>query len=301
MPLATATALQYNDLSAWISVDSQAREVYEIQTLQPNSFTCWIVSESGKKFSVNWRNLTRKIPLQAFVVIDGVVCDTHVMLDAISYPQRPNAVGVYYARTSDLTRRDFMFTSIEVTDDDAYLHTVGRTYKFGTITLELWRIHVDTFKPLTKLEHQPDNPVLEAQLVHERSKKAGTHHVKYGEEYFLPAPVVDVVTTHALDSAPYATFTFKYRPIGRSMLMANGIVPRPIPVADRVTTAEIRALEVRLAALRSRASQPGDDAPLVHRKIKTESGVASRTRRPVKDLKRTHNRTPPEIIDLTDD
>lgn len=119
------------------------------------------------------------------------------MLDAHNYPNRPNAVGVFYARTSDYTRRDFMFSTIEVTgnifppprlgvtchstllhlDDDEYLHTLGRTYQFGTITLDLWRLYVVDVvsKPL---EHQYGGPVLESQIVHERSKKAGTHHVK---------------------------------------------------------------------------------------------------------------------------
>lgn len=36
------------------------------------------------------------------------------MLD-YHYPDRPSAVGVSHARTSDYTQRDFMFSTIEVT------------------------------------------------------------------------------------------------------------------------------------------------------------------------------------------
>ncbi|KAF8077569.1 hypothetical protein FPV67DRAFT_1443193 [Lyophyllum atratum] len=288
-------ALTYQDLSAWIMMDGKIQQVYAVDTPRPNSITCWIASESGKKFSVNWRNLSRSFPLQGTVAIDGVACDTHIMLDAPSFPDRPNAVGVSYARTSECTRRDFMFAAIEVTDDDAYLHTADQTYNFGTITLELWRLYVSNVvsKPF---KHHPGNPVLESQLVHERSKKAGTHHVKYSEEYYSPAPVVDVVTAHKWDSFPYVNFTFKYRPL--AMLMANGIVPRPIPTADQGTAAEIRALEAKLAVLRSKAGSSSGAAWLPHRKIKNEPGMA---RRGLKPLRKGLHKNQPEIIDLTDD
>jgi hypothetical protein len=70
---------------------------------------------SCQKFSVNWSNRTRDFAVQGVVSVDGVECDNHIMLDAYSYPDRPSAVGVFYARTSDYTRRDFMFSAIEVT------------------------------------------------------------------------------------------------------------------------------------------------------------------------------------------
>ncbi|KAF9469389.1 hypothetical protein BDZ94DRAFT_1126573, partial [Collybia nuda] len=219
--------LQLDDFTAWISLNGVAAEAYAIENSAVNSVTCWIASEAGTKFSVNWRNNTRNFAVQGAVSIDGIECDNHIMLDAHNYPNRPNAVGVCYARTSDYTCRDFMFSAIEVTDDDEYLHTLGRTYQFGTITLDLWRLQV--VNVVTKpLEHQYGGPVLESQIVHERSKKAGTHHVKYGEEYASPPPVVDMVTGYKLDQAPCASFTFKYRPF--AMLMANGIVPRPVPL-----------------------------------------------------------------------
>ncbi|GLB34567.1 hypothetical protein LshimejAT787_0201320 [Lyophyllum shimeji] len=306
------------ELSAWIMMDGRPLQAYAVETQQPNSITCWIASEAGKeciamsqsalvlitdslfvlqKFSVNWRNVWRGFPLQGTVIIDGVVCDNHIMLDAMNYPDRPNAVGVYYARTSECTRRDFMFSAINVTDDDAYLHTISRTYSFGTIRLELWRLNV-TNVVTESLEHQLGTQVLESQVVHERSKKAGTHHVRYSEEYYSPAPVVDVVTADKMDIVPYVTFTFKYRPM--AMLMANGIVPRPVPAADRAAAAEIRTLEAKLAALREKARQTGAAAPLAHRQVKTEDGV-SKSASPSRSSKRSPMKRPPEIIDLTVD
>lgn len=120
------------------------------------------------------------------------------MLDARRYPHKPNGVGISYARTSDWTRRDFEFSSIIVTgvfpphllhlwsisrpcshlrpDHDDYLHTVDATYHIGTIALQLWRIEVDDVSAQT-LKHQYGVPTLDHQIVHERSKKAGSHHV----------------------------------------------------------------------------------------------------------------------------
>jgi hypothetical protein len=202
------------------------------------------------------------------------------------YPDKPSAIGVSFARTSDYTQRDFMFSTIEVTDDDAYLHTLEQSFNFGTITLELWRLRVANV--VTKpMHHQYGSPVLEHQIVHERSKKAGTHHVRYGEEYSSPNPVVDMVTSQKIDQAPYVSFTFRYRPL--AMLMANEIVPRPldffydnayanqIPPAvnhDAASLAEIRRLESRLDGLRSRARRAGPSDHPTRRRIKMEPDSA---------------------------
>ena len=111
------------------------------------------------------------------------------------------------------------------------------------------------------LQHRYGAPVLENRIVHERSKKAGTHHVmcvascvhlqflpmgiRYGAEYAAPAPSVDMVRGRRLEPTPLVTFTFRYRPRSEShfqahtglpmswhtllsgILLANDIIPRP--------------------------------------------------------------------------
>ncbi|TEB39541.1 hypothetical protein FA13DRAFT_1618677 [Coprinellus micaceus] len=204
------STIQIGEYSAWICVEGTAVQAYGVEQ-NSNSASCWVASQAGKKFSVNWYNLTRRVPLQALVLIDGQLCDTHIMLDAHRFPHKPNGVGVSYARTSDWTRRDFQFSSIVVTDHDDYLHTVDASFKIGTIVLQLWRIEVENVAPET-LKHQYGAPTLDQQIVHERSKKAGSHHVVYGEEYVSEAPTVDMVRGRTLDREPAAVFTFKYRP-----------------------------------------------------------------------------------------
>ncbi|TFK36374.1 hypothetical protein BDQ12DRAFT_248760 [Crucibulum laeve] len=273
--------LRIGDYSAWVSVEGKGREVYGVERTSDNSLTCWIASEVGKKFAVNWYNTRREIALQGTVIIDGMVCDNHIMLDAPHYPDKPNGVGVSYTRTSDYTRRDFMFSKINITDDDAYLDTIDLAMNIGTITLELWRLHVTSVKTQV-LEHKYGGPVLEGQIVHERSKKAGAHHVKFGKEYASAPPTMDLVQGYNMDQLPYLTFTFKYRPM--EILMANGIVPRSamhlVPLQNLQTAREIRQLEERLRQLRSGGNKPNSSP-----RIKVEPG--------------RHHRDLPQVIDLT--
>lgn len=63
-------------------------------------------------------------------------------------------------------------------DDDAYLYTLGETFRFGIIQLQLWRLRVNNVLARQPLVHQYGGQVLESQVLHERSKKAGAHHVK---------------------------------------------------------------------------------------------------------------------------
>lgn len=64
---------------------------------------------------MNWHNASRHVALEAVISIDGVTCNRHVMLDGYNYPEKPDAFGISYARTSDYTRRDFVFSAIQVT------------------------------------------------------------------------------------------------------------------------------------------------------------------------------------------
>lgn len=76
----------------------------------------------------------------------------------------------------------------KIADDDAYLDTIDASLDIGTIQLQLWRFQVQNV--VTRpLEHSYGGPVLEEQVVHERSKKAGAHHVKYVSSHHLKSPL----------------------------------------------------------------------------------------------------------------
>jgi len=304
------TMLQLGPYSAWIAIEHVGQEVYCTEVNDAgNAASCWIASEQGKKFCVSWHNALRDVSLEAIVSIDGVICNRHVMLDGYNFPHKPNAFGISYARTSEHTRRDFVFSAIQVTDDDAYLDTLGNTTDFGIIQIDLWRLCVTNVIAEQPLVHEYGAPVLESQVLHERSKKAGTHHVKFGDEYVVPPAVVDRIEGYRMDLQPWISLTFRYRPL--SMLMANGIAPRPaertiipnppsnraprknVKQEDSATAAleEIRNLEERIKSLRS--AIPGQSTS--ENLDPHSSNLASRRRK----VKQEEARSPPEVIDLT--
>nr|GAT45401.1 predicted protein [Mycena chlorophos] len=177
-----------------------------------------------KKFSVNWNNTTRDRPIYAQLFIDGVECSAHFMLDRFGYPRDASCIGISYATTSEYTRRDFVFEKIVVTDDDAYLHTLASPPTFGTIRLELWEAEITSIRRAPH-QHSYGGTSLEGQVIHETSKKAGAHHVRFDAEYVVPPPMVNIVSGAPKGEAPLARFTFNYRPAG--MLRAGGIIPKP--------------------------------------------------------------------------
>ncbi|KAF8906892.1 hypothetical protein CPB85DRAFT_1527593 [Mucidula mucida] len=221
--------LRIGSLSAWIAFDGCTRQTHDIQI--SGSGRCasgWIASETDKNFSVNWYNSRRDVSLEGVVRIDGVICNTHIMLAQNISPHAPDALTISHARTSHSTRRDFVFTPIQVTDSDDYLYTLDNPSKFGVIELALWRIAVsgiNSQQPLSAAHLAA--PTLEQQVLHERSKRGGDHHVRFGDEYTSTAPRMDMVNGSKMDAEPIAIFTFRYRPL--ALLMADGTIPRAPP------------------------------------------------------------------------
>jgi len=174
------TALGYS-FTAWITVDGASCPIYGLRNSSSvRDATCWIPSDEGKKFSVNWNTRSRDRPLYAQLWIDGVFCATSWMLDARNFPHEHQPMGqsFSFATTSDYTRRDFVFSSIQVTDDDEYLHTLDSPPAFGTIRLELWEGDIQQVVQAPFRHSYGSEPVLDDKIIHERSKKAGVHHVK---------------------------------------------------------------------------------------------------------------------------
>ncbi|KAK0211703.1 hypothetical protein IW262DRAFT_354715 [Armillaria fumosa] len=265
--------LQLGPYSAWVAFDGCDRQTYATEASQcGRCVSGWIASERDKKFSVNWHNALRDIPLEGVVSIDGVVCSTHVMLDKSTRPLAPDEISISYARSSDFTRRDFVFSTIQVTDEDEYLHTVDNRYTFGVIELELWRLAVSDVATRQPLRHQYGKPSLEPQMLHERSLKGGSHHVKFGEEYISRPSTVDLVTGTRIDERPFVKFTFNYRSM--NMLIAKGIAPGRTEqkmLRREEIQAEIRHLEARLKSLRASVAQIcAENETSARRRIKQE-------------------------------
>ncbi|KAK7038247.1 hypothetical protein R3P38DRAFT_2905241 [Favolaschia claudopus] len=274
--------------NAWVTIEGQTCPVFALKHINRRSAMCWIPSQEGKKFSVNWSNSFREKPVHAELSIDGVVCSTHYMLDLLDFPDDPSAIGISYATTSDFTRRDFVFSAIQVTDDDAYLYTLDSPPTFGTIQLELWEADIQQIER-APFQHRYGSDVLEGQTIHEMSKKAGSHHVTFGGEYVVPRATVNMVTGIRKGDAPLASFTFNYRPF--DILRAGGIIP-PSPSQTIVVKSEpvddrIRDLEAQIALLRAQKAEPSRPSRQKN-DFKTHWGHDSRSGKTV------------QVIDLTD-
>ncbi|KDQ63543.1 hypothetical protein JAAARDRAFT_382113 [Jaapia argillacea MUCL 33604] len=193
--------LQFGTYSSWITVGDASLEEHQV-TATPNNVpsgsqvTCWVASEAGTKFTVHVANDApyRPTAISAYLQVDGVEC------------------GV---STSSTTERALCFSTLELTDDDAYLGANNSVKGLGEISVKLYPVTVGMAIPMQPL-HVPED-----RKVHERTKKAGAHRVKFGEEV-LKSARQNAVQVTSLSNVPCATFTFKYTSL--DVLKANGIV-----------------------------------------------------------------------------
>ncbi|EPQ60635.1 hypothetical protein GLOTRDRAFT_135285, partial [Gloeophyllum trabeum ATCC 11539] len=118
-------------------------------------------------------------------------------------------------------QKPLVFSSLDLTDDDAYLGDIASVQKLGEIKLEIWRVQLGETTSRFVSRGPPKD-----RKVHERTKKAGSHSVKLGDE--VPCTKTRQRNVVKLDRVPVVTFIFRYNPI--EVLRANGIAPlAPVP------------------------------------------------------------------------
>ncbi|KIK48176.1 hypothetical protein CY34DRAFT_798556 [Suillus luteus UH-Slu-Lm8-n1] len=216
----------FGDLSAYVFIiDGQELSEYNVivsSTPTENRITCWIASEEGKKFGVRWTNAVEQSwGFRAGVSVDGVHC--------VGQTVRPGWVGTRERTylSNDSVTRDFMFSNIQLTDDDSMLGDQNSS-DIGHIVL---KVETGEYVKKQVVNHgKSKNCTLRVRegKVHERSKKACAHRVIFGEE--VPRQVVrhrlDRSTFHNSfkpDNRPTTVFVFKYTRL--DILQAMGIAP----------------------------------------------------------------------------
>ncbi|KZP16449.1 hypothetical protein FIBSPDRAFT_60370 [Athelia psychrophila] len=195
------------------------------------SVVCWIASEVGKEFSVNWTK-TRHISgdTEGRVQIDDMDCGGKLMRESAA----PDYVYCHQGyRTSATTIKPFLFVPLKLTDDDQFLDTSPST-ELGDIILSIYRIEITSIT-----DRGPVAPPQEQQ-VHERTKKATVHRVKLGTEKACSS--TQGVSSKNLDTHPFAKYVFKYRPI--DVLQANGIAPAPVEETHNIIDEPVLAPEM---------------------------------------------------------
>ncbi|KIK44393.1 hypothetical protein CY34DRAFT_802706 [Suillus luteus UH-Slu-Lm8-n1] len=284
------------DFSACIFIDDQELPEYDVvvsSTPAENRITCWIPSAEGKKFGVRTKFLAKRISWGfANVFVDGVPC--------LPCGVNPDYIGTmeYTYLSNGHFKRDFMFSKLEFTDDDSMLDDQGSN-GIGQITVEV------ALGKYTKVEQAVDSRQttlrVEEGKVHERSKKACSHRVAFGEE--VPHKLSLVASIFTQDSSPKTIFVFKYTRL--DILQAMGVAP---PTAIKAET-EDHNDEIEVIDEPSESSLSDDVKPLA--RIQELEMELQRLRAQVEDRKPSRvkledggsrrKRTIMEVIDLTED
>ncbi|KAI9065274.1 hypothetical protein FKP32DRAFT_511700 [Trametes sanguinea] len=203
----------------WISdSDGQRLPEYNIELEGDDRKTtaCFIPSESGKRFVINWKDYNNGKHASLRISVDGVLNVAN-----ISWPGKGGKrIGV---RTNTVNKYSaFQFADLRTTDDDSALLASGHACpeKVGTIEVRVVHIHPQPqVVPFTATHYAGVGPV------HERSKKLGAHCVTLGEEVKADVSRSHRRASRPLDprGRPHATFVFRYRPL--ALLQAQGIAP----------------------------------------------------------------------------
>ncbi|KAK7000724.1 hypothetical protein R3P38DRAFT_1833727 [Favolaschia claudopus] len=294
--------------SAWISIEGQDAVEYDVQTSKEDkTVTCWIASELGKKFVVNWTLPALPHVVNGRVRIDGKNCQ-----GSICSPST-NGRGMTRSKagiTDGTVLKPFVFSTLELTDDDALLgSSTSSLMELGVVQLTLVPCEImgsGNGAKYTSLQISDDK-------VHERTKKAVTQQMKLADAVLLQKPIT--FSKNRRIGPDIVTFCFKYRPM--DVLCANGIAPplptlkrkasaelSPPPVEDRDDTEELAALE-EVRALREKL-QTLEEKLLRDLKPRTKSektaatvDLTDRSKRKRVKVEAKPSFIPGEVIDLT--
>ncbi|KAG2053705.1 hypothetical protein BDR06DRAFT_952546 [Suillus hirtellus] len=301
----------FGDLSAYVFIDDQELPEYAVvasSTPTENRITCWIASEEGKKFGVRWMNAAEQSwGIRAEVSVDGVCCSGQTA--------RPGWVGTKERTylSDDLVTRDFMFSNIQLTDDDSMLDDQN-SKDIGQIVL---RVETGELRKKQVVKHgkwKSHTLHVREGKVHERSKKACAHRVIFAEEvprqvHYQPGRSTSMFKP---DDRPTTVFVFKYTrldilqamdiapstPNNSSKEEANDYgddieiidgpyEPSSLSLPPKDVKPRIQHLEMELQRLRAQLTSISEDQK--PSRVKLECGVSRRQKPDI------------EILDLTKD
>jgi len=215
------TCIRFGEFGARVMIEDEEVPHYAMH-IDPvrREVSCWIASEVGKAFSVVWLELDIEYPSGGMLYLDG---------HCARLAMRQSAAPIIYQHlVSESSYVPFLFSPLVVTDDDTYLDT-SSTHSIGEIKLVIVRTTIP--EVIAEEEHTIYREPPHLQKVHESSKKAIAHRVKYGSE--IPRPRMTTYSAKPIERI--LTFIFKYRPL--EMLRADGVVPHnPEPLEYPLTS-----------------------------------------------------------------
>lgn len=202
------------------SDDKRMKEYSVVISPDGKKATCWIPSESGKKFGVKCRDGKSS-------TIQGRAKSVHVFLDGqrmrkCAYLSRHTSVKIGGVRVADNAKRPFVFADIQTTDEGAELdNSHVRLDKIGTITVNLFLVENRRLVTRTSKNYKVQD--LPPAVLDERTKKAGEHCTSLGSQE-LCSPSTRYTADYNTNN-PDLIFEFYYRPA--AVLQAMRIIPLP--------------------------------------------------------------------------
>lgn len=256
-----------------VTITSHGRDVehYDVKLEDPDTVSCYIVSESGMEFAVQYADLQSRRTMKVDVLIDG-----RMLASKSAEPGK--TLSIWGSRTSRTTRSTFKFSEITLVDDDDADGLVTPP-NIGSIEVKLYRARIEKCR-ISSRSHYRRSDAPQTGPVSEKSKKGGWHQVSLGRDRrseWQPSPT-KTIRLDPID-APYATFRFNYRP--RAMLQAENIIP-PLGM---LTKLNVEALQV---PVRKRSPSP-HIARNSNQTLTAEAGPS------------THHVEPNDIIEISSD
>ncbi|KAJ7049705.1 hypothetical protein C8F01DRAFT_1181591 [Mycena amicta] len=261
---------EQNGFNACITIDGVQATEYEVEVSpDQKTVTCWVASELGKKFSVKWWKTSYLGGATAgFVDLDGNPGGGKIVYPGERLPMEVRGL------TEGATLKPFIFSSLEITDDDQLLGGPSHS-DLGFIKLKITPVAVGKTIPAAATRAAPSG-LSQKLKVHERSKKAVTQQVGLGEAEALPKAAGTTLITYT--GPEVVVFTWRYRPL--DILRASGVAPTlkrkaeseeaPAPAP---TPKEVKPkLEVLQSKLNVVDTKPKPSSNKKARRVKNEDG-----------------------------
>ncbi|KAF9260064.1 hypothetical protein L218DRAFT_963004 [Marasmius fiardii PR-910] len=200
-----------NNFSAWITVNGQVLEEYDVQVgKDAKTVNCWIPSEVGKMYVVRWRDHYFQSPTCGIVHVDGHFCGG----SSVSMPNVDMFhEGIY---TDSTTLKPFTFSPVRASDDHSLLSASAGS-DLGLISLEIFNVQlIEASSPWGEAT------VPTSRTYHEKTTKGIDHQTSFQQSVTVPQ---FSCREAEFVGEPIAIFHFRYRPL--PILQAQGIAPRP--------------------------------------------------------------------------
>uniref|UniRef100_A0A0W0G7R8 DUF7918 domain-containing protein n=1 Tax=Moniliophthora roreri TaxID=221103 RepID=A0A0W0G7R8_MONRR len=220
-----------NNFTAWVSVSNSPLQEYDIQvTPETNTVVCWIASEAGKSYALNWRDDWFRTTTAGYARIDGVECGGMV----ITNPMGTRTCRLEGIRATATTLKPFTFATVKVTDDTDFLSTPD-TPEMGEIKITIRTVQVNGYMELRPIAAPA------AKTFHETAKKGLNHQTEHRSKLNI---VGAWTRRHMVRRKPSFSLnidhlvilfycgksdTFSSRVLSQAMLQATGVAPLPLP------------------------------------------------------------------------